>query len=73
MSDDTSGQTDLLKTGVQIRVRLAVFATLQAARDKSRQNWKTERLVIPESRPTFDKEFRLLRKVFGLRENKRLF
>ena len=34
---------------------------------------KTERLVIPESRPTFDKEFRLLRKVFGLREKKRLF
>ena len=33
-SDDKTRKADLLKTGVQIRVRLVVFAKLQAERDE---------------------------------------
>ena len=39
--DDKTGKADLLKSGVQIRVRLVVFAKLQAACDERRQNWKS--------------------------------
>ena len=62
----TNWNDDLLKTGVQIRVRLVVFAKLQAERDE----WRYVRTNRP---PRDSEQSQLLRKEFGLREKKRLF